>query len=403
MWYLLLPLVLWLYQPTAAIAGSNLSALCDQSGPCQFSPASTPLFSEYNVYPGFSQVQTLTITNRRQTSCRLTLDTNQPLSNSLAAELQLSLTSPGQVWFAGSLADFFASNHWVGDLSPNSSQVTTWTISLPQSSSNVTQNKVVNFNLSLNLVCEDAASSGGGNNPSGGSGGSGSVCSDAAPGSSPRLISVAASGPNQVTLNWQEGAGPLTYYLIAYGVSPGSYQYGNPNVGGPGTTSYVVSGLSAGQTYYFVVRSGNGCTPGSFSNEIAVSPNGQILNSPPSGFQAGVLGASTDQTPTPPSPSDAVAELAGNVAGAAANCSRYWLPLLYLIALLFNTLYLSSSRNSFRLILPLLVSGLLYLIDRYILNRSCCLVASWYCRFYWVGNIVAVIVPYLAYFRRSSR
>lgn len=100
------------------------------------------------------------------------------------------------------------------------------------------------------------------------------TCTDAAPGSAPTLSSAVSAGANSITLTWTAAVSPVTYYLLSYGTSSGTYQYGNPNVGGPGTTSYTVGGLTTGTTYYFVVRAVNGCTPGTYSNELSAVPGG---------------------------------------------------------------------------------------------------------------------------------
>ena len=125
------------------------------------------------------------------------------------------------------------------------------------------------------------------------------VCNDAKPGSAPTLFG-ALGGINNVTLNWTEASDPLTYYLITYGNTPGGQIYGNPNIGGKGTTSYTVNGLSGGITYYFQVRAGNGCAPGDFSNEISATTLGTAIagGTPAGGFAPGVKGASTEITPT---------------------------------------------------------------------------------------------------------
>lgn len=118
------------------------------------------------------------------------------------------------------------------------------------------------------------------------------LCNDTKPGSAPTLLSATA-GQNSVTLNWSAAADPVTYYLVNYSLTPGVFQYGNPNVGGSGTRSYTVEGLSGGITYYFKVRAGNGCAPGSYSNELSATPGGAVISGPAAGFIPGVLGAST--------------------------------------------------------------------------------------------------------------
>lgn len=117
-------------------------------------------------------------------------------------------------------------------------------------------------------------------------------CWDPPPGGSVELKSASASGTHEITLTWTDATDPVSYYLLSYGLAPGEYIYGNPNLGGQGTTSYTVGGLTTGKTYYFVVRAGNGCTPGTFSNELSAVA-GETLTSQPEADRP------LDETPTP--------------------------------------------------------------------------------------------------------
>jgi len=100
------------------------------------------------------------------------------------------------------------------------------------------------------------------------------ACTDASPGSTPQLISASASGTNQIILTWTNASDPVSSYLLAFGLSPSQYIYGNPNIGGQGTTSYNVGSLNPGTTYYFAIKAVNGCNPGSFSNEVSAVAGG---------------------------------------------------------------------------------------------------------------------------------
>lgn len=116
------------------------------------------------------------------------------------------------------------------------------------------------------------------------------LCAYGKPKGTPKITSVFA-GLNTVTIAWDEPEGPLSYYLISYGTEAGKPLYGNPNIGGKGTTSYVIQNLSGGQKYYFKVRAGNNCAPGDYSEEVSATPLGFAADNRASGFKEGVLGA----------------------------------------------------------------------------------------------------------------
>lgn len=120
------------------------------------------------------------------------------------------------------------------------------------------------------------------------------TCSETKPGSAPSGLS-AIGGLNSVRLTWNKASDPVSYYLVTYGLSSGSQAFGNPNVGNSSTTSYTVSNLSGGITYYFKVRAGNGCAPGEFSSEVSATPTGGFVEGPAAGFAPGVLGAATEE------------------------------------------------------------------------------------------------------------
>lgn len=149
------------------------------------------------------------------------------------------------------------------------------------------------------FTTKSAPSNPGGTSGSGGTGGSGGssasvpTCHETKPGSAP-VLREAIAGSNSVTLRWHEAKDPVSYYLVAYGLLSGNLRYGNPQVGGKGTTEYTVRGLSGGTTYYFKVRGGNGCQPGDFSNEIAATPGGGTRSGGQAvDFAEGILGQST--------------------------------------------------------------------------------------------------------------
>lgn len=93
-------------------------------------------------------------------------------------------------------------------------------------------------------------------------------CPDARPVGYPVFLS-AVGGDRSITLNWQGNSEPATYYLLRYGLSKESLDYGNPNIGPKEATYYTVNELQNGVKYYFQMRAGNGCRPGSFSDTIS--------------------------------------------------------------------------------------------------------------------------------------
>lgn len=104
------------------------------------------------------------------------------------------------------------------------------------------------------------------------------ACKDQRPGSAP-ILTEAQALDKSVKLIWTEAADPVTYYLITYGTSPTKMEYGNPNVGGKGTTLFTVKELNNGIKYYFMVRAVNGCKPGELSNKLPAIPGGRANTS----------------------------------------------------------------------------------------------------------------------------
>lgn len=155
------------------------------------------------------------------------------------------------------------------------------------------------------------------------------TCSDSKPKSAPVLLSAASSGDNEVTLNWSNAQGPATYYLVGYGTEAGKPVYGNPNAGDKNATSYVVKHLNANTTYYFRVRAGNNCMPGSYSNEIAVKTSGVTIIGPAAGFEEGVLATSKNNE-------DKI--ILNPVPGESAISQSFWSRLLSSVTNFFSHL-----------------------------------------------------------------
>ena len=248
--------------------------------------------------------------------------------------------------------------------------------------------------LAQNLDYNCGASANNGNNGSGGSGGgnpSAPTCNDAAPSSAPYLYKI-DRGENTATLYWTKAQDPVSYYLVAYGTTPGNYIYGNPNVGGKETTSYTVTGLSGGVTYYFVVRAGNGCKPGPFSSEISTNPTGGVGFGQAVGFYPGVLGIDDRLGKGGATSSAEFAEVIG--ATTSKNCANcLWWPILLGEAGLLALYYFLVRKNEYfrrHLAVGGVIAALAYLVFL-ILNQGQCAegvidlkVITLPCKLFWV-------------------
>ncbi len=95
-------------------------------------------------------------------------------------------------------------------------------------------------------------------------------CTDSAPTGTPDLFQIDAT-PTQATLYFAPVSGSVSSYYISYGLSSGNYQYGTNLPSNPtgGALSYTINSLAPNTTYYFTIRSGNGCAPGKWSNEMS--------------------------------------------------------------------------------------------------------------------------------------
>lgn len=120
-----------------------------------------------------------------------------------------------------------------------------------------------------------------------------------------------------------------------------------------------------------------------------------------------VLGAMTTITPVPTSTPSAInAAATGQVQGdSTSTCLRFWLPILFVLALIGNLLLLAAvRRRNFALFLALFLSATTYFIDRYLLTSRCCLIFPGFCQYFWIGNLASFLIPaYLFFFRPRLR
>lgn len=371
--------------------------------------------------PGKTVTKTINLKNSSSSTQDLEIQGMRVSSvNALEDILTVSImpTGGGPVIWAGTVAQFYAAdNILMGNFASGASLDYDITVSMDQSADNSYQSLETIFDLMAGFwgvitpTPTPTSTSGGGGGGGGGTGGgevlgdgvTTSVCSDATPGGAPTLTSV-IFGNNSATLTWTPAASPVTYYLVAYGTSPGSYTYGNPNVGNSGTRSYTVSNLSGGTTYYFVVRAGNGCMPGAFSNERSATPGGGFVAGPAAGFSEGVLGVRTEEEGTEealgiPSASPTSSLSLGSIAGSTSTCSDPWWKMLVPIGaavFLFAVAYfLSKEQKTVWLLLVLLGSA----VPGVIVLLLFCEKIPWL-----IGIIVIALASYFFHsFREASK
>ncbi len=97
-----------------------------------------------------------------------------------------------------------------------------------------------------------------------------SATPESTPPPAPVLTATASNG--QITLSWSASAGATAYNVYQGSASGGEST--TPIATGVTLTSYTVTGLTNGTTYYFEVAGVNTIGTGTFSNEASVSPIG---------------------------------------------------------------------------------------------------------------------------------
>ena len=95
------------------------------------------------------------------------------------------------------------------------------------------------------------------------------------------LLFVSNAYAGQVTLAWDAVSAPsLSGYRLYYGQNSGSY---SSQLDAGTQTTYTVSGLTDGQTYYFAVTAYDADEESAFSNEVSVTiptPGVQLSTNP---------------------------------------------------------------------------------------------------------------------------
>lgn len=351
---------------TKVTRSEDFTATCGNSG-C-VSPV-IAIFNESSILPGQSFEKSMAVENNRdnQINVKLSAGKKSETDDLFLNVLTVSIKNQDDSLIStSSLADFLNGTKLdLGNIAVGARKSIKIAIDFDKNAGNAYQAKKAVFDIHFEISGDDITLS------SSVGGTSTSVCTDPAPSSAPILLS-AVPGINSVTLTWSPAVDPVSYYLVAYGTTSGIYQYGNPNVGGKGTTSYTVTNLSGGVPYYFVVRAGNGCTPGPFSNELSANPTGGFVAGIAEGFLPEVLGTE-----------DEVSERQiPEVKGVSCSDKNYywWLPLV--IQLLLGIILIKRS-----IIFPIILGIVSQLIHQWL---GCNCATNIWCTRYWILNLIIV-------------
>lgn len=326
---------------------------------------------------------------------------NNPTGGMAPKNIPTNTTIPAKSYYVFNITgNFFNNDHDYVVLINNLGQI-------EESTEYFTDSATLSWTKQTNgLWCLTTPSIGTVNNPCPGVAGVSSSISVSSPSSSPPTctdpkpatpigLSV-TSALGSANLSWTPISPPLTSYLIAYGPTSDNILYGNPNIGL--STNYTVAGLTPGAAYCFYVRSQNGCMPGDASEIVCINTGSNIPiveTEPPAGFQPEILGENTDASQINQTTLEEDLNLGGVLGDSDSSCPTIYIPLLFVIAFLLNSLIFLKNPHT-NLFLPFLLSLTAFIIDYFLLKKYCCRI-SFLCRFFYLGNILSLILPKLIF------
>lgn len=387
---------LFLFVISNSVMAADLTVTCNAS---DCTPDSSPaIFPSTEIwYPGKTLTKTVNLANISGDPIDLNI-TNADTSTTGDLDQVMNLTIKrvltGINVFDDTVGNFYGTSIDLPTLSNGTNEDYEFVAVMNSSAGNTYQSKETKFDLLFNFTVGTAplssSSDGGGGTVAGASA---PVCSDQKPGSAPTLQSAVA-GVNSVTLSWSQASSPVSYYLVTYGISPSNNAYGNTNVGGAGVTSYTVSGLSGGVTYCFLVRAGNGCAPGDFSNQICATPGGGFVSGPAAGFEAGVLGVATESAKLSGTATKTPGSVKGESTKVCKSCIWWQILVGELIALvLYYFMLVKGNITRRKYLVAFLIPVVAYIVF-FLLNWSCgrsfifIVSSSFFCKYFIIFDLV---------------
>jgi len=369
---------------------ADLEVTCGADG-C-FSTGDKPLFSETDVFPGWSKTKVVKAINAYDEKAIFATKVTSLVSvGGLSDILTVTIKKSGAVTniYENNLTNLKNYGYLPLSIITGNSQEYDFTIKMQESAGNEYQALNALFDLSLGFEVSsiDAVPT---------TTSSSENCTASTPSAPSNLIATAISA-SVINLSWTAPSETITHYSISYGLNPGAYIYGNSNVGNVNT--YTVSELSSGTTYYFIVYSVNDCAVSGASNEANATTTGVlgafIAENAATNFQ--ILGEKT-----PGELGEAAATQiteAGKVEGEKTKAICWWWLILSLLELIILSAYYwltrkKESLQKYWLIISLVLAILAFVGDHFIAHRY--LIPSRFCHWMWLWVILAALIPKLA-------
>lgn len=165
-------------------------------------------------------------------------------------------------------------------------------------------------------------------------------CGDWPPLNAPKLFQIDTS-QNSASLYFMPVTDYLSYYFIAYGYKEGDWRFGTQfnSTQKIGVVSHTINDLSANTTYYFMVRGGNGCAPGAWSNYLLAKTEnlGLAVKTEPREEEIAPEPSPTVEPSVEPEPSQVIqpAEMPASTPVAEKNLS-FWQKIVNFFKALFD-------------------------------------------------------------------